>query len=68
MTIVPKRLAPIKKIPEQYNGSFTESGLRWLVFNEHSNGFARCVIRIGRKILIDLDAFEEWIADHGGNK
>lgn len=68
MTKQPKRLATVKKIPEHYNGAFTVAGLRWWIFNEKTNGFSQCVIRIGRKILIDLDAFEQWVADHGGAK
>lgn len=55
------RLSPIKKIPEHYSGAFTESSIRWLVFNENTNGFSKCVRRIGRKVLIDLDQFESWI-------
>ncbi len=56
-----KRLAPVKKIPELYPGAFTESSIRWLIFNAEHNGFAICVRRIGAKILLDLDLFEFWI-------
>lgn len=61
MTLQIKRLSPIKKIPEYYPGAFTEASIRWLIFNESSNGFSSCICRIGRKVLIDLDAFEAWI-------
>lgn len=61
-----KRLAPVKKIPIIYPDSFTESAVRWLIFNENQNGFSRCVRRIGRKVLIDLDQFESWIDEQGG--
>lgn len=63
-----KRLAPVKKIPAIYPDSFTEASIRWLIFNEHQNGFSRCVRRIGRKVLIDLDQFESWIDEQGGSK
>ncbi len=57
-----KRLSSVKKIPELYPDSgFTISSIRWLIFNEKQNGFSKCVRRIGRKILIDLDEFESWI-------
>lgn len=39
-------------------------GLRWLIFHEHTNGFSRCVIRIGRRVLIDIDEFDAWINSH----
>lgn len=55
-----KRLATVKQIPDLYNG-FTESSIRWLIFNEKYNGFSICVRRLGKKVLIDLDAFEKWI-------
>lgn len=55
------RLSSIKKIPEHYNGAFTESSIRWLVFNGKTTGFSKCIRRLGRKILIDLDEFEQWI-------
>jgi hypothetical protein len=56
-----KRLVPPRKIPEVYPGAFTEAAVRWLIFNEKENGFSRCVRRLGRKVLIDLDQFESWI-------
>jgi hypothetical protein len=64
-TSINKRLATAKKIPELYPGVFTESSIRWLIFNEDINGFSSCVRRIGKKVLIDLDLFEEWIDAQG---
>ena len=61
-----KRLAAPKKIPAIYPDAFTESSIRWLIFNEKTNGFSCCVKRIGRKVLIDLDQFESWINEQGG--
>jgi len=40
---------------------FTESGLRWLLFNREHNGFDNCVVTIGRKVLIDEPAFVAWL-------
>lgn len=57
-----KRLATVKNLPPLYpEAGFTESSIRWLIFNEKENGFSNCVRRIGKKVLIDLDAFETWI-------
>lgn len=56
-----KILVPVKKIPDFYPDAFTESAIRWLIFNENKNGFKRCVRRIGKKVLIDLEQFELWI-------
>ena len=56
-----KRLAAVKQIPEIYPGIFSQSSIRWLIFNENTNGFSCCIRRVGRKVLIDLDEFEKWI-------
>jgi hypothetical protein len=32
-------------------------GLRHLIFNEHTNGFASAFKRVGRRVLIDEQAF-----------
>jgi hypothetical protein len=42
----------------------SEGGLRWLIFNAKQNGFARCVVRIGRRVLIDEKAFVKWTEAH----
>jgi len=36
---------------------FTESALRNLIFFAETNGFADCILRVGRKVLIDEDEF-----------
>lgn len=56
-----KKLATVKQIPKLYPGVFTESSIRWLIFNEKQNGFSCCIHRVGKKVLIDLDSFEKWI-------
>ncbi|MBK0399066.1 hypothetical protein H0I76_07685 [Limibaculum sp. M0105] len=71
-----KRLAAIRDIPkiEGYRWA-SERYLRHLVFNAHDqrgsggaklagNGFAPAIIRLGRKVLIDLDEFDAWIERH----
>ncbi len=66
-----RRLCSVKNLPNKYpDSNFTESSIRWLIFNKDSNGFASCVLKLGRKVLIDLDKFEEWLdeqAYEGGN-
>ena len=57
-----KRLSSVRNLPNHYpDAGFTESSIRWLIFNACDNGFAHCVKRAGRKVLIDLDKFEEWL-------
>ncbi len=62
MPINQKRLSTVKNLPSLYpNAGFTESSLKWLLFNAKENGFSHCVVRMGRKVLIDLSKFEEWL-------
>jgi len=35
-------------------------GLRHLIFYEHTNGFNHCIVRVGRRVLINEDKFFEW--------
>ncbi len=35
-------------------------GLRHLIFNEDINGFDTCVIRVGRRVLINETKFFNW--------
>jgi len=37
------------------------AGLRYLIFNCKHNGFEPCVKRVGRRVLIDEQAFEQWV-------
>ena len=55
-----RRFGTVRQTADAYP-VFTESSLRWLIFNETTNGFEQCVRRIGRKVLIDWDALEDFI-------
>ena len=55
-----KRYLTVNQMSEAYP-AFTQSSLRWIIFNKDTNGFSKCVIKIGSKIIIDADAFEQWV-------
>lgn len=63
MAVTTKRLTTVKQTAELYP-AFPSSSLRWLIFNKQTNGFAKCIRKIGRKVLIDLDQFESWVDSH----
>lgn len=72
----PLRLAPVEEVSEQPGyGWLTPSALRHLIFNAEDrvssdstiipgNGLAPAILRIGRRVLIDLDAFDAWLETH----
>lgn len=39
-------------------------GLRHLVFNAKSNNFNKVIVRAGRRVLIDENAFFDWLSEH----
>lgn len=39
-------------------------GLRHLIFYEHQNGFSKCIRRAGRRVLINEQAFFEWLQNN----
>lgn len=45
------------------NPAFTKGSIRWLLFHRDSNGLHRAIVKIGRRVLIDVDKFFEWIDD-----
>lgn len=48
----------------QTNPAFGEPSLRWLIHKRNENGFSRCVVKIGGRVLIDLVEFEAWLSSH----
>lgn len=46
--------------------AFTEQSIRWHIFNAGTNGLAesRAIIRLGRRVLIDVDRFNAWLDAH----
>jgi hypothetical protein len=52
----------------QYQGRFSVSSLRWMRFDASRpgspyEGFGGCVFKIGRRVLLDVERFEHWLAD-----
>lgn len=72
-----ERYVTVKRLVElpAYRGWLTEAAVRHLIFASRerlnsrgdvnpSNGLNRAVLRIGRKVLIDLVEWETWLASH----
>ncbi|BCR03070.1 hypothetical protein DESUT3_01390 [Desulfuromonas versatilis] len=57
------RLIPVAKWND-YHPWPPQGGLRYLIFHEKTNGFDSVVIRIGRAVLIDEEAFFVWARSH----
>ncbi len=46
--------------------AFDEPAIRRLIFHAERLGLGHAIVRIGRKVFIDIDAFNRWLDDHRG--
>jgi hypothetical protein len=46
----------------------TQGTVRMWIFNAKTNGFSKCIYRIGKKILISHQRYCEWMEDAPDNK
>ena len=49
--------------PFAVESPFSENQIRWWIFNAATNGLSAqdAIIRVGRRVYIDVDAFDRWI-------
>lgn len=47
----------------QRHPAFSISAIRHLIFDAKTNGFHRVLHRIGKKLVLEESAFEQWILD-----
>lgn len=71
-----RRLVTVKELPNipEY-ACFSEAAIRHLIFQSEDrfsasgevipgNGLACTILRIGRRVLLDLDEFDRWLDSH----
>jgi hypothetical protein len=71
---MPQRIPNLGQVSDiaRENGSFSESSLRDLIYHAvprlsargeqiPPNGFGSCIVRVGRRVLIDREAFATWL-------
>ena len=63
-TYTNRSLLTVKKFAKKHS-AFSESSLRWLIFNEKTNGFSPAFKRVGRRVLVDEAKFFECIDEAG---
>ena len=64
-TGITKYLVTVRQLV-QVCPALTEGGVRALIFNADRNGLAPCLVRVGRRVLIDLIEFEDWLDSQRG--
>lgn len=58
------RLIPLTRWND-YHPFPTIPALRWMRFNGHKNGFNRCTLKVGKRVLIDEAKFFDWLREFG---
>ena len=61
------RLIPVTKWNDYYNYP-TIGGLRALIFNADKNGFNKVIRRIGSRVLLNEQAFFDWVEEINDKK
>jgi hypothetical protein len=46
--------------------AFSEAALRKLILHAPLNGLEPAIVRLGRRVLIDSERFNEWLNQHRG--
>tara|TARA_R110000868_G_scaffold138329_1_gene352311 strand:- start:33045 stop:33293 length:249 start_codon:yes stop_codon:yes gene_type:complete len=59
-----KNLRTVKQIVENAQPIITEGKMRWWIFHSETNGFAQVIVRLGGRLYIDRDAFNNWLETH----
>jgi len=57
------RFIPVKEW-NQFHPWPSESGLRHLIFHARKNGFEAAIVRVNRRVLINEQAFVQWVLSH----
>jgi hypothetical protein len=58
--IAPRNLMTVRQFCAAHP-AFTEGSVRWLLFNRESNGLSVALVKKGRRLWIDVDAFFDWL-------
>ena len=56
----PIKLGSVTDVVNLHCG-LTEGALRALLIRRHANGLAPYVIKVGRRVFIDLNGFQRWL-------
>ena len=70
MTATAKKVKHLFTVPQmaEEHPAFSQSALRHLIFDAKRNKFNTVIKRIGRKVLIDEEAFFDWVEMQQGGE
>jgi hypothetical protein len=62
------KLSTVSKFVKNHPDFATEGGIRHLIFHSETNGFYKVIRRLGRRILIDEEAFFIWLNNENNKR
>jgi len=62
-----RRLIPVPRW-EDHRGWPPTGGMRHLIFHADKNGFDKVIRRVGRRVLIDEEAFDQWVDEQNAKQ
>ena len=62
-----KKYVSLKDIVDDDKYPFSMGQIRALIANRHTNGLSQCIRKIGRRIYIRDDLFDQWMDSHSDN-
>lgn len=57
-----RNLRTVKQVAQTFP-AFSVGALRWMIFTSKSLGLTGAIFRVGKRVLIDVEAFECWIQE-----
>ena len=57
---------PLQEFISQHD-QFTENQLRWLIRNQHINGFRPVICKVGKRIYLNEGRFVKWMNHDKGD-
>jgi len=54
-------LRTVNQIVENAYPIITKGKMRWWIFHAEKNGLSKAIVRIGGRVYIDRDVFNEWL-------
>ena len=56
-----KNLRTVAQIARLAAPIITEGKLRWWIFHASQNGLAKAIVRIGGRVYLDVEQFNNWL-------
>ena len=60
-------LRTVNEVGEADDNPLTTGGIRWLIFKNEDN-FESVLIRVGGRIYLDIEKFNQWLEERRGGK